>query len=173
MRKISRPSPGEYAPQAEAYIQLVPHTDLVLECLLGSLATTRDLVAALSPEQLAYRYAPGKWTIKQIVAHLCDDERIYVYRALRFARGDSTPLPGFDQDLFAEMSNADERDIGDLLEELSRVRLASVSFFDGLADDALSRRGTADGSTMTVGAIAYHIAGHELRHLQVVRERYL
>lgn len=173
MKTIPRPKPGDYAPHASIYLEHVADVDDILESLLDNMATTQSLIASLSPEQLAFRYAPDKWSIKQIVSHLSDDERIYVYRALRFARGDQTELPGFDQDRFAASSAADNRSIDELLDEFATVRLATVAFFEGLSDEALGRRGIADGSSMTVAAIAYHLAGHELQHLKIIRERYL
>ena len=120
-----------------------------------------------------FRYAEGKWTIKEILMHIVDDERVYAYRALRFARNDKTELPGFEQDDYARYSGANERSVGDILEEFATVRCATVSLFQGFDSAALVRSGIADGQVMSVRAAAYHIAGHELRHLNIVKERYL
>jgi uncharacterized damage-inducible protein DinB len=173
MRLIKKPTNNEYAPHAEQYIGLLPNDDLVLEHLAENLKMTRQFLSMLSEEKLLYRYAPDKWTIKEIVLHLADDERIYTYRALRFARNDNIDLPGFDQDTYALYSNANQRTIEDLLDELATVRAATLSFFNSLSDEALTRTGIADGNFMSVRAIAYHLAGHELRHLNIIRERYL
>jgi hypothetical protein len=173
MRLIKKPTNTEYAPYAERYIGLLPDDGLVLEHLAENLKMTCRFLSLLTEEKLLYRYAPDKWTIKEIVLHLADDERIYTYRALRFARHDSIDLPGFDQDNYALYSNANQRTIDDLLGELATVRAATLSFFNSLNDEALTRTGIADGNFMSVRAIAYHLAGHELRHVNIIRERYL
>jgi uncharacterized damage-inducible protein DinB len=172
MRRIDKPDEGEYAPYAIMYMSLVPDDGRVLDHLEASLAAITDYARSLSEEQLAYRYAPGKWTVKDIIAHLSDGERIFVYRALRFARHDPTELPGFDQDPYVVHAGANGRSIGDLLDELTAVRRATLAFFASLDDEALLRRGVANGHPMSVRAAAYHIAGHELHHLRVLGERY-
>jgi hypothetical protein len=173
MRKIEKPAEGEYAPYAIIYIGLLPDDGLVLKHLKDNLEATRAFIHSLPEERLAYRYAEGKWTIKEILAHVIDDERIYAYRALRFARNDRTELPGFEQDDYALHSGANERSVKDLLDELTTVRQATLSLFEGLDGVALVRAGVADGKTISVRAAAYHIAGHELRHVNIIRERYL
>jgi hypothetical protein len=173
MRIIPKPEAGEYAPYASQYIGLLPDDGAVLGHMRGSLEQVRGQLRALPPEKLLHRYAPDKWTIKEIVQHISDDERIYAYRALRFARGDDTELPGFDQDLYASRSAANRRSIEDLLCELGTVREATISLFEGLEPEAFLKRGIASGNPMSVRAIAYHIAGHEMRHLDIIRERYL
>ena len=155
------------------YIGLVPDDGLILQHLRNNLILTSDFLRSLSEEKLSYRYAEGKWTIKEILAHLIDDERIYSYRALRFARNDTTELPGFDQDNYALQSGANERSIEDLLQEFATVRSATVALFESFDSQALMRVGTASGNVMSVRAAAYHIAGHELRHLNIIRQRYL
>jgi uncharacterized damage-inducible protein DinB len=122
---------------------------------------------------LLHRYAEGKWTIKEILGHIVDDERIYVYRALRFARNDSTELPGFEQDHYAQYSEANKREITDLLDEFALVRRSTIAFFKSLDNTALMRTGVANGNRVSVRALAYHIAGHELHHMNIIRERYL
>lgn len=173
MKKIEKPEEGEYAPYTIMYIGLLPDDGLVLKYLKENLEATKDFILSLPEERLAYRYAEGKWTIKEILAHVVDDERIYAYRALRFARNDRTELPGFEQDDYALHSGANERDIRAILSEFAAVRHATISLFEGLNDEALTRAGVADGKTMSVRAAAYHIAGHELRHVNIIRERYL
>jgi len=172
MRRIEKPNADEYAPYVIQYIGLLPDDGLVLDHLRQNIETTQAFLRSLPEEKLLYRYAGGKWTIKEIVQHLADDERIYVYRALRFARNDTTELPGFDQDEYTRYSQANQRTLDDLLSELATVRAATLSFYNGLSDDTLMRAGIASGNIMSVRAIAYHIAGHELRHLNIIRERY-
>jgi uncharacterized damage-inducible protein DinB len=173
MRRIEKPKEGEYPPYAFVYIGLLPDDGLVLEHMRESLKAATDFVLSLPEEKLAFRYAPGKWTIKEILAHLIDDERIYAYRALRFARNDLTELPGFEQDAYALHSGADGRGVESLLEEFAAVRRSTIALFDSFDEEALKRSGVADGNRATVRALAYHIAGHELRHFKIIKERYL
>jgi uncharacterized damage-inducible protein DinB len=173
MRMIRKPEPGEYPAYASIYIDLVPNDGLLLEHLAQSAQSTAAVVRAAPPARLDYRYAPGKWTIKDILGHLADDERIYVYRALRFARNDPTELPGFEQDDYARESGAATRSVDDLLDELATIRQSTIAFFASLSDEALARSGVANGHAMTVRALAYHIVGHEMRHVAIIRERYL
>ena len=172
-RVIEKPPAGEYPVYADGYISLLPDDGMILKHFAENLASTRKFVASIPKARLLYRYAEGKWTIKEILGHIVDDERIYVYRALRFARNDSTELPGFEQDHFARYSEANKRDVGDLLDEFTLVRQATIAFFQSLDDAALLRCGVADGKRSSVRALAYHIAGHELRHMNIIRERYL
>lgn len=173
MRLIQKPEDGEFAAYAIQYIGLLPDDGRVLEYLQANVAATRKLVVSLPEERLLFRYAQGKWSIKEIVQHISDDERIYAYRALRFARADATELPGFEQDDYTRSANADERPVDELLSELDSVRASTIALFEGLPDDSLVRSGVASGHRMSVRAIAYHIAGHELRHANIIRERYL
>ncbi|MBE7555903.1 MAG: DinB family protein [Anaerolineales bacterium] len=173
MRKIQKPEIGEYAPYTIMYIGLLPDDGLVLKYLRDNLNTVVDFIRSLPEEKLAYRWAEGEWTIKEILGHVIDDERIYCYRALRFARNDATELPGFDQDDYVIFSGANERSIEDILEEYGAVRKATLTFFNSLEENALKRAGVANGNVMSVRAAAYHIAGHELHHLNSIRENYL
>jgi uncharacterized damage-inducible protein DinB len=173
MKRIEKPREGEFAPYAMQYIGLLPNDGMVLVHMAANLEQTRALLSMVPHDRLEYRYAGGKWTIKEIILHIADDERIYAYRALRFARNDGTELPGFDQDDYARYAGAQERTMASLLEEFRTVRMATLSLFDGLSDEALTRSGVASGNRMSVRAIAYHIAGHELRHRNLIRERYL
>lgn len=173
LRVIEKPPEGEYPAYAHIYIDLLPDDGLILEHLEDNLRSTKKLVASIPKAHLLHRYAEGKWTIKEILGHIVDDERIYVYRALRFARNDSTELPGFKQDHYAQYSKANKREIADLLDEFSLVRQSTIAFFNGLDDAGLMRTGVADGHRASVRALAYHIAGHELRHMNIIRERYL
>jgi len=173
VKRIEKPKEGEYAPYTIMYIGLLPDDGLILKHLQDNLQATKNLILSLPAEMLAYRYAEGKWTIKEILVHISDDERIYAYRALRFARNDKTELPGFEQDDYARYSGANERDLNDILEEFTTVRNATISLFNNFDNEALTRAGVANGNIMSVRAAAYHIAGHELHHINIIKERYL
>jgi len=173
LRRIPKPEAGEFPAYARVYIDRLPDDGRLLDHMSASLDTTAALASGLSEAALLRPYAPGKWSIKQVLVHVADDERIYAYRALRFARGDSTELPGFEQDDYARLCGADERSSADILAELAAVRRSTIALFQGLPEAAFSRSGVADGKRATVRALAYHIAGHEAHHLAIVRERYL
>jgi uncharacterized damage-inducible protein DinB len=173
MKRIPKPEPNEYAPYVSRYISLLPDDGLILKHLEDNLRVTTLFMRALPEEKLSYRYAEGKWTIKEIVGHLIDDERIYAYRALRFARNDQTELPGFEQDDYAVESGANERSLDNLLKEFAVVRRSTIALFNSFDDRVLTRSGVASGNVMSVRAIAYHLAGHELRHMNIIKERYL
>ena len=173
MRTIQKPQEGEYPAYASMYIDLLPDDGMVLQNMEENMRMVIEFIQSLPEEKLLYRYAPEKWTIKEILVHIIDDERIYAYRALCFARGDKTELPGFEQDDYAAASNADDRSLENILEEYEAVRKSTIALFNGLDDEALLRRGTADGNKDTVRALAYHIAGHELHHIFFIKEYYL
>lgn len=173
MRPIPKPQPEEYPAYARMYIDLLPDDGRLLDHLAAGLDAARVLIQSLPEERLLHRYAPGKWTIKEVLLHVIDDERIYAYRALRFARGDRTELPGFEQDDYVPLSGANQRSVDDLLRELAAVRAATIELYRGLPAEALLRSGVANGNRATVRALGYHIAGHEAHHLRLVRERYL
>lgn len=168
----ARPGSDEYAPYYEKYISRVPEGGIV-ETLRRQSADTLALLRSLSEEQAASRYEPGKWSVKELVGHICDGERVFAYRALRFARNDSTPLPGFDQDPYVAAGNFDARTIRDLADEFESVRAATLSLFASLDEEAWARRGAANDTPVSVRALAHIIAGHELHHVGILRERYL
>src|SRR5919199_1054450 len=168
----ARPGTDEYAPYYEKYVSRVPDGGIV-ETLRRQSADTLALLRGLSEEQAASRYEPGKWSVKELVGHLCDSERVFAYRALRFARGDETPLPGFDQDPYVRGGNFDARTIRDLAGEFESVRAATLSLLASLDEEAWARRGKANDNEVSVRAIAHIIAGHELHHVSILRERYL
>lgn len=167
-----RPAQTEYAPYYGTYIDLVPEGDVV-ETLARQIAETLALLEPLDEQQGEYRYARGKWSVKDIVGHLCDTERIFSLRALHFARNDPAPLPGMEQDPYVLWAESDRRALHSLLTELAAIRNATLALFRGLDPGVWSRRGTADGVEFTVRSLAYIIAGHELHHRRVIRERYL
>ena len=175
MRIISPPQPGEYPPYALMYMKLLPDDGLILKHLWDNFLTVKELMYSLPDEKLYHRYAPGKWSIKETLVHIVDDERIFAYRALRFARGEQNNLIGFDQDSYVLLSEADKRGLDNIFEEYEAVRKSTIALFNGLPDDSLMRMGHGTGTfnDATVRALAYHIAGHELHHLNLIREKYL
>jgi uncharacterized damage-inducible protein DinB len=173
MRSIAKPQEGEFPPYAHMYIRLMPGDGLLLKHLRDNFIAMKQLIFSLPQEKLNYRYAQNKWTIKEILVHIIDDERIYAYRALCFARNDKTELPGFEQDDYALHSRANERSLENILEEYEAVRNATIALFNGLPEDSLLRMGTANNNKATVRAMAYHIAGHELHHMNIIKEKYL
>jgi len=167
-----RPDPGEHVPYYAPYVQLVPDGD-VLATLAAQIGETVSLLDGLAAERAAHRYAPGKWSLRQVVGHVADAERVFAYRALAFARGDRGELPGFDENAYAEASPSVERPLAEAVADLAAVRGATLSLFRALAPEAWSRRGVANGNPITVRALAWIIAGHERHHVGVLRERYL
>jgi hypothetical protein len=169
---MARPTSDEHNPYYSKYIALVPDDNLSIAGILAD--QHHDTVDLLRKAKSKgdHAYAPGKWTDKQVIGHVSDSERVFAYRALRFARGDETALPGFDQDTFMAGSNFQSRTMEDLLEELWSVRAATLSLAKSLPESALSKRGTASGSPVTVRALLYIIAGHERHHVGILKERY-
>lgn len=172
-RKIDFPEKHEYPAYAEMYMNLVKKDGSLLRQLDENSRTTKAFILSLSAEMMNFRPAKNKWSIKEIFIHIIDDERIYGYRALAFARNDQTSLPGFDQDLYAAHCDADERDTENILAEYEAVRLSTITLFAGLSETALLRIGTADDNNTSVRALGYHIAGHELHHLKIILDQYL
>ncbi len=169
---FGRPDPTEYAPYFERYLARVPEGDVV-DLLAQQIEETVRLLSGLSEERARYRYAPGKWSVKEVVGHMADTERVLSYRALRFARGDETPLPGFDENALVANAGFDARPLADLLGEFEAVRRATVALFRGFPPEAARRRGVANEKTVSVRALAYIIAGHERHHRDILAERYL
>ena len=166
----ARPDPAEYSPFYAGYVSSVPDGDLIA---ILERDETRALIGGLSDDAARKRYATGKWSVKEVVGHIADTERVMAYRALRFGRGDPTPLAGFEQEDFVRGAAWDDMSLASLLDDLTFVRRATVSLFRGFSDDALARQGTANNTPVTVRALAAVIAGHELHHLRILRERYL
>jgi len=173
MKLIPKPIVGEYAPYTIMYINLLPDDGLILKHLRDNLENTVRFIRLLPEGKLTTRHAEGEWTIKEILVHVVDDERIYCYRALRFARNDTTELPGFEQDEYVPYSGANHREIEAIIEEFISVRRATITFFESLDEEALIRKGIGSGNIMSVRAAAYHIAGHELHHINSIKENYL
>jgi len=171
--KITDITPGEYAPYQAAYIHLVAKEYTLTEELEISVHNFIHFVREIPMDKYDYRYAEGKWTIKDIIQHLIDSERVFAYRAMRFARHDETALPGFDENLFAANANADKRSINDLLTEMSALRHANIAMFKAFSQEELLNKGTASGYTVSVRAFGFLIIGHQNHHIKVFRERYL
>jgi DinB superfamily len=170
--KMNRPDPSEYAPYFSKYVSLVEGDD-VIAALNNQIDSTLAFLHGLSESQGELRYAPGKWSIKEVIGHLIDAERIFAYRALRFARNDQSALPGFDENSYVANSNYGTRQLSDLAEEFELVRKANIYLFCHLGREDWDRRGKANDNEISVRALAYNIAGHELHHLGIIRERYL
>ena len=169
---INRPEATEYVPYYQKYISLVPEGD-VLKSLEQQLETTLTLLRGIPESQADSRYAPDKWSIKELVGHLIDSERIFAYRAMRFARNDETPLPGFEQDDYIRNAAFDSSRLADLASELEHLRRSNLYMFRHLEEAAWQRRGIANDAEISVRAIVYIMAGHELHHMEILRTRYL
>ncbi len=167
-----RPQTSDYAPFYANYVLQVPNGDFVdiLETQQRDLTLMLD---SLSEKQADFRYQPGKWSIKEVLGHINDAERIFSYRLLRIARGDQTPLPGFEQDDYIQTANSSARKLFSLLEEFADIRGASLALIRSLDDASFLRRGTASGKEISALAIAFILAGHALHHQKILREKYL
>lgn len=173
MTRSGRPRPGEYAPYAEEDFSFVEGED-ALDVLRAAERATLAVFEPLAEERVrGVRYAEGKWTLKQIVGHLLDDERIFLYRALCVARNEPLALPGFDENAYMAATDFESRALGDLLRDYRTQRAASIAFFAALSEEEWLRRGNVNGYEASVRGLAFHMAAHELHHLRVVRERYL
>lgn len=166
------PAATEFNPYYARYIARVPQGDIIAQ--LGKQAIeTAALLESISADKAEHRYAPGKWSIKEVVGHLADAERVFTYRALRFARGDTNALHSFDENAYVPAGEFGRRSLPELAEELRAVRAATIALFKGLPEETMSRTGVASGSIVSVRALAWITAGHELHHVALLRERYL
>lgn len=168
---INRPNPDEYSEYAGRYVNLVGDGDIV-DILERQKEKSYRFLSAIGEEQSKYAYAEGKWTIKQMIGHMADTERIFAYRALVFSH-ESVTLPGFDQDIYMQKATFNGRPLEDLVNELKTVREASIYLFKWMTGEQSKQTGIASGSTFSPRAYAYMIAGHEVYHLGILRERYL
>ena len=167
-----RPRASEYAPYYERYISLVPEGDIV-GTLDRQLEETLALIKGIPETRGDFRYAEGKWSIKELIGHVIDSERVFAYRALRFGRGDVTPLSGFEQDDFVRGADFNKRSLSDLAGEYEHVRRATISLFASLDESAWDRRGTANNNEVSVRGLAFITAGHERHHVEILKARYL
>ena len=169
---MTQPQADEAASYYFRYIDLAP-TDDIVSFLDDQFKQTTPFLAGISEERSTHRYAPDKWSIRELLNHVNDGERIFLGRALWFARGFTDPLPSFDQEIAVAGANANQTAWADLVEEFKTVRLGTLSFFRNLPPEAWSRSGIASDNPMTVNAIAYIIGGHVAHHVNVLKERYL
>ena len=173
----TRPQPGEYAPYYDRYISLVHHDQTPGNDIHAALEDQRRemllLLCGRAEADGDLRYAPDKWSLKEVLGHINDTERIMSYRALRISRGDATPIEGYEQDDYVRNGPFAGRPLADLIEDYIAVRRATVSLFRNLDEPAWSRRGVANKNEVTVRALAYIIAGHELHHRRILEEKYL
>jgi DinB superfamily len=168
---IARPEPSEHSPYHEGYISLVPGDDII-STLESQRRQTLILLSGRDESEGDFRYAPGKWSVKEVLGHVCDTERIFAYRALRIARGDRTPLAGFEQDDYIRNSPFASRPLPEIIEDYIAVRRATLTLFRNLDEQAWMRRGIANNNEISVRALAYITAGHELHHRRILEEKY-
>jgi uncharacterized damage-inducible protein DinB len=173
MKKISKPGSDEHALYYEKYIDKVDEKISVLDQLKNNAKTLVQLYKSLNEQQLLTPYQPGKWSLKDLLMHIIDSERVFLYRAMRFARKDNTPLPFFDENEFAKQAGADKINTAKLLKEYQANRAASIQFLNNLNNAQMLHKGIASNFTMSVRASAWIICGHELHHLSVIHDRYL
>jgi uncharacterized damage-inducible protein DinB len=169
---MTRPQPDEAASYYSQYIDLVT-SDEIVPAIKEQFGETVRFLEGISEEQSARSYAPGKWTIREVLNHVNDGERLFLSRAFWFARGFQDAMPSFDQDIAARFANANERSWASLVEEFKTVRASTISFFEHMPDEAWSRSGVASDNPVTVRAIAYIIAGHVTHHVNVLKNKYL
>jgi uncharacterized damage-inducible protein DinB len=172
IHSATRPGPGEFKPYFGTYIDKVPDGDVV-SVLEAGIGTTRKLLGSVSEERGGYRYAEGKWSLKEVIGHMSDTERIFTYRLLTFARGDAGPQPGFDETSYTPAQESDRVPLAWLLDEFVAVRAATLALLKVLPPEAWERKGVASEHPLSARASAWIIAGHEIHHRRVLEERYL
>jgi hypothetical protein len=170
---IQRPTSDEYAPFYAGYIQKVPEGKDIFELLTEQISVVKNLLWELPQEQANFRYAPEQWSVKEVLGHVCDAERVFAYRALRISRNDTTPLPSFDQDLFVRESNYSTRDLNSLVEEFELLRRANLLVFKDMTEEVSIRCGTASDKPVSVRALLYMMVGHVNQHLESLHTEYL
>lgn len=169
---IPRPTPNQYAPSYGGYVGEVPDGQDLFALLERQAAETVSLLRGVSEERSRFRYASGKWSVREVLGHISDAERVFTYRALRFARGDATPLAPFDENAWGAHTNADDRPLAEHIAEFQALRAATVAMFRGFRPEWFARTGTASGHTVSVAALLYVTIGHERHHVKILRERY-
>ena len=170
---VRRPASSEYAPYYDTYIKLLPDPEVdLVKVLAQQIQGTHALLKGLKDEKANFAYAPGKWTVKEVVGHMSDVERVMSYRALRIARGDTTPLPSFDENAWVPAAKFGRLPIHQLVDEFAAVRNATIDLVKELEPDAFQRKGTASNKEVSVRALLFIIAGHERHHVNLLRERY-
>ncbi|HEV7767367.1 MAG TPA: DinB family protein [Thermoanaerobaculia bacterium] len=166
-----RPTPDDYAQGFAGYVSLVPEDD-ILGVLEEQSAETQKLLTSLDDAKAAHRYAEGKWSVKEVVGHVIDAERIFAYRALAIGRGETQALPGFDENEYVLNAGFDAWRIGDLAEQYALVRKSSIVMYRNFPEDAWARRGNSNGKPILAAALAWITVGHERHHVKILRERY-
>lgn len=169
---MNRPETTEFAPYYNNYVSLVPGNDL-MPILAAQPSELRELFAAVPEEKGSWAYAEGKWTLKELLSHVIDGERIFAYRILRVSRGDKTPIEGFEQDDYIATSNANNRSFADLLEEFELQRRSNLLMMNNISEESSKLMGTASGNGVSARALAYILAGHVVHHVRILKERYL
>ncbi|MBC7900128.1 MAG: DinB family protein [Saprospiraceae bacterium] len=169
---MGRPEKNEYGEWYAGYISLVPEED-ILNAITLQADEIKDLAASIAENKGSYAYADGKWTVKELLGHINDGERIFAYRALRIARGDRTPLSGFEQDDYIATGRFNERTVSDLADEFVLLRRSNIKLFENLEEEAWHRMGTASDNPISVRAAAYIMTGHVRHHLNILKSRYL
>jgi uncharacterized damage-inducible protein DinB len=169
---ITKPLESEYVAHYHTYISKVSGNDLV-QVLNAGCENVIAFLQSIPSDKYGYRYAEGKWTIREVIAHIIDGERVFAYRALVFARNDKNALPGFDENEYAPQSNAETRSKESLIDEYMHLRKANIRLFESFTDEMALRKGIASGNEISVRALGYTIAGHEIHHMGVIKERYL
>ncbi|KOY84854.1 hypothetical protein AD998_00655 [bacterium 336/3] len=172
MSLYQKPLAGEYPPYAETYIQHI-NNDNILDVLQERIKIVKQIYNQIDEQKANFRYAPEKWSIKEVLLHVVDTERIFAYRAISIARGDTRSLMGFDQDTFVQHSLADKRTLSSIIEEFEAIRISNISLFKNIDASALNLKGNANGYDVTPLAIAFMLAGHEIHHTKIILERYL
>ena len=167
----TRPAEREHDPYYARYVDQVPDGS-IMDAMIGQRDRFEAMFGSLDDARALHRYAPGKWSVKELLGHLSDTERVFAHRAFRFGRGDSTPLPGFDENAYVPAGAFDARSVASLLAEWRSVRAATLALFQGFVPEAWDRSGSANGSGVTVRALGWIIVGHAEHHLQILRERY-
>ncbi len=168
----TRPEKDEYAEYYANYVSLAEDADIVA-ALGNQIDELRNLLDGISPDKENFRYAEGKWSVRELLGHIIDGERVFSYRALRISRGDETPLAGFEENEYVAASNFNESNFADLVEEFALLRQSNSLMFQNLTDEMWSRRGTASGAAVSVRALAFIMVGHVRHHTNILRERYL
>jgi hypothetical protein len=168
-----RPDPSEYAPHFQAYMEHAKSADDILAALETQVGEIRTLVGGLDEAGAGHRYAEGKWSIREVIGHVADAERVFGYRAMCIARGETASLPSFDENVYAANAGHDARPLSDLLDELAELRSANLRMWRGLTPASWTRLGVANNKEITPRAIAYVTLGHARHHMAILRERYL
>jgi len=173
MITIEKPKPGEYAPYAVVYVDLFADGTDMIATLAQSLKKAVSLVRSIPVEKLKQPFAPGEWTVKEILSHIMDTERVFAYRALRFARNDPAELFPVDQDLYVQNSGVNERSIEEIMEEYESIRKSTLTLFKSFNEESIKRAGKVSGNPTTVAALVWLTAGHEAHHLNSIKQNYL